>query len=115
MTTCKYHPTRLATSRCKRCGMPICNDCKMVSEIGVVCSQACLDAIKAFHERVKEVPHPRKRSFLSGRTVKGLLAVVILFAIAYAIVCFRAGEMLGPFDAVDQFISWGRSIVAYFF
>lgn len=114
MTTCKNHPTRLATTRCKRCAMPICNDCKMVSEIGVVCSQACLDAIKAFQDRVKDdVPSP-KRPWLSRGAIRGILAVVILFAIAYAILCFQSRSLLSLDDVLDRLSHWGRFLATYF-
>jgi len=114
MTTCKYHPTRLATTRCKRCGMPICNDCKMISEVGVVCSEACLDAIKQFQDRVKEdAPRP-KRPLLSRGAVKGVLAVVILFGIAYAILCFQLRRILSPSDVLDRLETWVRFFGTYF-
>ena len=115
MTTCKNHPTRLATVRCKRCGMPICNDCKMVSEIGVVCSQACLDAIKAFQERVgEEVPRPAKRRWLSGGVIRGILTVVVLFGIAYGILCFRERRLLSLDDVLELLSGWFRFFSTYF-
>jgi hypothetical protein len=105
----------LATVRCKRCGMPICNDCKMVSEIGVVCSQACLDAIKAFQDRVKEdVPRPAKRPWLSRGAIRGILAVVVLFGIVYGILCLRARQLLSPDDVLEQLDHWFQFFSTYF-
>jgi len=114
MTTCKYHPTRLATSRCKRCGMPICNDCKMISEIGVVCSQVCLDAVKQFQERVKDDVPRAKRPLLSRGAVKGILAVLVLFGIAYGILCFGQRRLLSLSDVLDQIETWVRFFGTYF-
>jgi len=79
----------------------------MVSEIGVVCSQACLDALKAFQERVKEdVPHPVKHPLLSRGAVRGLIAVAILFAAAYVILCFRARQILALQEVLEQLKTW---------
>jgi hypothetical protein len=94
--------------------MPICNDCKLVSEVGVVCSEACLDAIKQFQDRVKEdAPRP-KRSWISRGLVRSLLAIVILFGIAYAILCFRLRRILSPSDVLDQLDTWVRFFGTYF-
>jgi len=96
----------MATARCKRCGKPLCNDCKIVTEVGVVCSQQCLDAIKAFQERIKDdVPKPRRHSFLRS-LIKSLLGVAILFGIAYAILCWRAGRVLSWSGVLDQLRGW---------
>jgi len=115
VTTCKNHPTRLATTRCKRCGLPICNDCKMVTEVGVVCSQQCLDAIKAFQERVKDdVPKRRRHPLLSRGALSGLFAVVILFGIAYVVLCYRAGRLLSFSDVLDMLDGWVRFFGTYF-
>lgn len=95
--------------------MPICNDCKMVSEVGVVCSQACLDAIKAFQERIKEdVPYPARHPWISRKAIKGFLAAAILLLVAYGILCFRAGRILSPEDVLDQLDTWVRYIFVFF-
>jgi hypothetical protein len=94
--------------------MPICNDCKMVSEIGVVCSQACLDAIKAFQERVKDDGPSAKRPLIRRETIKKLVVVVVLLGIAYAILCYRSGEILSPSDVLDQLTSWAGLFRAIF-
>ena len=115
MTTCKFHPTRIATIRCKRCGAPICNDCKMVSEVGVVCSPQCLDAIKAFQDRVKDdVPRRRRHPLLSRGAISGLLAIVFLFGMAYVILCWRAGKILSFPEVMDMMEGWGRFLGTYF-
>lgn len=104
---CINHPTRIATARCKRCARPICNDCKMVSEVGVVCSQQCLDAIKTFQDRVGEdVPKRARHGLMSKNAVKALMAAVVLFALAYGILCLRAGRVLSLDDVLDQLRSW---------
>jgi hypothetical protein len=107
MATCLNHPHRLATARCKRCSKPICDDCKMVSEVGVVCSQECLDAVKTFHERIKDdLPHPARRPLLARKPIRALLAVLILLGIAYGVLCYRAGRILGPSEILDQLGEW---------
>lgn len=105
----------MATTRCKRCGRPLCNDCKIITDVGVVCSQQCLDAIKAFQERVKDdVPYRSRRRLLSKGTVKGLLAAIVLFAAAYGILCWQEGRVLTPADLRDQFDYFVRFLSTYF-
>ena len=48
---CINHPIRAATGRCKRCGKPLCNDCKITYDNGVFCSEACSLAVKAFTDK----------------------------------------------------------------
>jgi len=107
VATCLNHPDRLATARCKSCSKPICDDCKFVSEIGVVCSPECLDAIKRFQQRIKDdVPRPARRPLLSRGAVKVLLAVLILLGIVYAILSYQAGQVLAPSGLLDQLRDW---------
>jgi hypothetical protein len=107
MATCLNHPSRLATARCKRCSRPICDDCKLVSEVGVVCSAECLDAIKRFQARIKDdVPHPAKRPLLSRGAFRALLALLILVALAYAILCYQSRRILTPAEILDQLRNW---------
>jgi len=113
--TCINHPTRQASARCKRCGRPICSDCKLVSEVGVVCSEQCLDAIKSFQERVKDdVPRRRRRWLPRIGAWRGLLAIVVLAAVAYGLACWREGELLAPDDFLSVLSSWGRTITTLF-
>jgi hypothetical protein len=87
----------------------------MVSEVGVVCSQQCLDAIKTFQDRISDdVPYRKRHPLLGRGVVRGLMAIAILLAIAYAILCFREGEILMPGDVLDMFAHWGRFLSTYF-
>lgn len=101
MNTCVNHPTRQATSRCKRCGKPICDDCKMVSEVGVVCSEQCLDAIKAFQERVGD-DLPRRRRNPVQTILKWVAILGVVIAVAYGVMCFMEGELLTPGSFVES-------------
>jgi len=110
LTMCKNHPSHPATTRCKRCSTPLCNECKMITDVGVVCSYACLEAVKAFQDRVgSDVPRPR-RSLRWARTLKGLFVVAVLFGIAYGILCFRAGRLLSALDVLGLLSTWIRTL-----
>ena len=54
MAVCINHPMKDAVTRCKRCGKPICQDCKVMTELGVFCSQACYEATKSFEEKISD-------------------------------------------------------------
>ncbi len=99
MNLCKNHPTIIATARCKRCGMPLCDECKLVSEVGVVCSQNCLDAIKAFQARVgDELPRKARRPFFRSGLGRGLIAILVILAVVYGILCLQEGGIVSPED-----------------
>ena len=87
----------------------------MVSEVGVVCSQQCLDAIKTFQDRVADdVPKRARHGLMSKGAVRALLATAILFAVAYGILCLRAGRLLSAADVLDQMRSWGWAFTSIF-
>lgn len=78
---CKFHPNAVAHVRCKTCGIPLCDECKMVSRIGVFCSEECHKKAKDFQERVQPVVHARGPSLfkkIAGVFFLLFLAVVIL-------------------------------------
>lgn len=81
----------------------------------MVCSYACLEAVKAFQDRVSDdVPRPR-RSLRLGRALKSLVAAAVLFGIAYGILCFRQGRMLSASDVLGLLSAWIGTLKAMVF
>lgn len=82
MDYCKFHPNKVAHVRCKTCFTPLCEDCKVVTEIGVFCSEECLEKAKEFQNRVRpDTPRIKHPSFF-GFIFKILAIVVLILAIA---------------------------------
>ena len=83
MDYCKFHPNKVAHVRCKSCHIPLCDDCKMVTDIGIFCSEDCYQKVKDFMERVRpEIPRKKYPSALwLIPKVLGLLILVSIIAI----------------------------------
>lgn len=106
--TCINHPTKVAVARCKTCHRPLCNECKLITDIGIFCSEQCHDRAKAFSERVESLPLPRRRTF--GRLfsfIKKLFFLAILVAIAYGVITFIYGT---PEKFLEQIMKLVRLI-----
>ena len=103
MDKCINHPLKVAKGRCKSCHRPLCDDCKYVTSIGIFCSEECHLKAREFMDRVSpDLPPPRRRSFIQGKTVRGVIALAILLAILYAVMYFIYGatsveEIIGVF------------------
>ncbi len=90
---CINHPHVDATARCKQCGKPLCDDCKILGPTGYFCSDACKDQHQRFTERVEAMdrrePAPGKwRLKLRKFMVKGAvlaLALIVLALTAYVL------------------------------
>lgn len=80
---CKFHPGKVSHVRCKSCGVPICDDCKIVTDIGVFCSEACYEKTKSFMERVPVVHHKKSSSFM--KIIGRFVIIVVLLAVIAAI------------------------------
>ena len=97
------HPLKVAKGRCKSCHRPLCDDCKYVTSIGIYCSEECHLKAKEFMNRVSpDLPPPRRRSFIKGKTIKGAIVLAILLALLYAVMSFiygatSVGEIIGVF------------------
>jgi hypothetical protein len=85
MDQCYIHPERVASGRCKSCRQPICDECKIVTDVGVFCSAACEERLRNFQARVSvDLPPPRRR-FSPGRFLKRLVLIAILLGVFFAI------------------------------
>ena len=79
----------------------------MVSEVGVVCSEECLDAIKQFQARVgDDLPGRKRRWFLPLGPVRGIVALLVVAAIVYGILCALEGRVLSAPEALEEILSW---------
>ena len=89
MDYCKFHPDKVAHVRCKTCHIPLCDDCKMVTDIGIFCSEDCYNKAKEFQERVKPNIPPKKNPSALWLIPKIIILGIIVAAIGIGL------DMLG--------------------
>jgi len=77
MADCFYHTGRPSVTRCKQCGRPLCNECRIVKSGGVFCSEKCVDAFSVFAKRAEELDEKRTR----GSGIKSLIRLIIFIAV----------------------------------
>jgi hypothetical protein len=84
---CINHPGFEATARCKQCGKPVCNKCRIAGPTGWFCSDVCKEKHAEFMKRAKNLNEARKpaRSKFKGLTK---LVGTIVFA---ALIVLAAG------------------------
>ena len=61
-SSCINHPERPSTVRCRRCNVPICNKCKVVTAHGVYCSTACSEQMAAFLKKAASLDRPTRKA-----------------------------------------------------
>jgi hypothetical protein len=82
MDYCKFHSNKVAHVRCKTCFIPLCDDCKVVTDIGVFCSEECHEKAKEFQNKVRpSAPRVKHPSFFS-LVLKILVVIVLIIVIA---------------------------------
>ena len=106
METCINHPTKVATTRCKACHRPLCDECKMITDIGVFCSEDCYERTKQFMERAARIPVPRP-SFFAGlmRRLKLLITLGVVLLILYGVITIVFGSIEEFFNVLRGLIS----------
>ncbi len=106
METCVNHPERLATARCTRCFKPLCDECQVVTDMGVFCSQQCYELYKQFNERAAEIPKPKKgflRTFLSP--IKKIFILIGAVVILYFVITLTFGSPEEFFGQIRKLIN----------
>jgi len=89
MTTvshCRNHPYVEATCRCKRCNIPLCDQCKVVApDGGIYCSETCRAQMQAFMERAKDLPPDVRRPRSGVRVLRWAIFIVILGVVLFVL------------------------------
>jgi len=57
-SSCVNHPERPSTMRCRRCNLPICKKCAVVTPHGVYCSETCAEQMAKFLEKAAALEQP---------------------------------------------------------
>ena len=85
-STCTQHPSTEATGRCKQCGKPFCNACRVQGPTGYFCSEYCRSSHEAFVHKAKQLDD-MKRGFdlrmITRNWWRALLVILILLIIAH--------------------------------
>lgn len=104
---CKNHPGRDAIGHCATCHIPLCEKCvvKAPGTDKIFCSEKHAEQYMAFEERLggKRITTFKQPSIFV-RLLKGLIGLVVLFAIAWAIARFAFGMDL---------IAWIRGFLPF--
>ena len=106
MRTCINHPIKEATTQCKACHKPLCDECKMLTDIGVFCSQECHDRFKDFTKKAEALPMPKRNIF--GRFISFMKKVVILgvlLLVAYGLINMIYGSPEGFWGSIRKLIN----------
>jgi len=61
-SSCINHPERPSTVRCRRCNVPLCDKCKIVTAHGVYCSETCAEQMAVFLKKAAALEQPLRRA-----------------------------------------------------
>jgi hypothetical protein len=80
MDKCKFHSDSFAHVRCKTCHIPLCDECKIPTDIGIYCSEECHQKGIEFANRVMPSSLDSS-SFSFGKLIGGILIIAVLIAL----------------------------------
>ncbi len=82
-SACINHPGIEAVGRCKQCGRPFCNACKVQGPTGLFCSQPCKEKHETFVKRASQFDAPKGGTGIGVklRRVFNIVLVVAIIAI----------------------------------
>ena len=89
---CVFHPDANATGRCKKCGNPICDACKMQTAIGVFCGIQCAEAAEQFQAKVSNAMPVYQKRIGCGGLIKGLISLIGVLGVFYAVMFLIYGQ-----------------------
>lgn len=87
-SVCLNHPGVEAVGRCKQCGRPFCNACKIQGPTGLFCCEACKQKHESFTQRVGSLDAQQKRSagfFATLRKAFNLALALLVIAVILGI------------------------------
>ncbi|HRK32961.1 MAG TPA: hypothetical protein PLJ47_00090 [Candidatus Hydrogenedentes bacterium] len=99
---CINHPGVESVGRCKQCGTPFCNACKVQGPTGFFCSAVCKEKHEVFVKRAQELDTRKGRlgiGYFLGR-IMGFAVALLVIAILLGVVgvVFQV-PVLSPFVA----------------
>lgn len=83
-STCLSHPGVEAVGRCKQCGKPFCNACKVLGPTGLFCSEACKSKHETFVQRAQQLESKKGSVSIMAKVRKllgNVVAIIILLII----------------------------------
>lgn len=83
MSDCFFHTGRPSVARCRQCGRPLCQECRIVTSTGIYCSEKCEQTGAVFEERAQKLEEQRARRKSSApKVVRTIIIVAILVILA---------------------------------
>ncbi|GMV99877.1 MAG: hypothetical protein AMXMBFR84_10160 [Candidatus Hydrogenedentota bacterium] len=83
-SVCINHTGVEAVGRCKQCGKPFCNACKVMGPTGLFCSDDCKVKHENFVKKAAEYDH-KKGGIGLGHTIGKLIKYAVVLAILVAV------------------------------
>ncbi len=80
-SNCINHPGVEAVGRCKQCGKPFCNSCKIMGPTGLFCSEECKQKHETFVQRAQQFESRKGSVSIMAKVRKilgGLIAIIIV-------------------------------------
>ncbi|MBX7247096.1 MAG: hypothetical protein K1X53_16480 [Candidatus Sumerlaeaceae bacterium] len=97
MQKCANHPARFTAIGCKKCKLPICEECRLYTEDGVFCSEGCAQEFREFSSKIMVHGGSRSRfsfsAWIKHIATAAILVVVILVALYIWLGTTDPGEM----------------------
>ncbi|MDZ4857395.1 MAG: hypothetical protein SGI88_00310 [Candidatus Hydrogenedentes bacterium] len=87
-SVCVNHPGVESVGRCKQCGKPFCNACKVQGPTGYFCSAECKQKHETFVKRAQELDVKKRGigvGYFLGR-IMGLAVALLVIAIILGVV-----------------------------
>lgn len=96
-SACINHPGIEATGRCKQCGRPMCDACRVVGPTGHFCCDTCRRNHEVFMQRAAQLETKARGSF--GARLRsvfgGLIVLLVVVAVALGAGYFFSVPVLG--------------------
>ncbi|MBX7258757.1 MAG: hypothetical protein K1Y02_20515 [Candidatus Hydrogenedentes bacterium] len=80
-SVCLNHPGVEAEGRCKQCGKPFCNACKVQGPTGQFCSQECKQKHETFTQRAGALDAQQKKSAGFVATLRKVFNLALALAV----------------------------------
>jgi len=107
MDYCKFHTNKVAHVRCKTCHIPLCDDCKVVTDLGVFCSEECFNKAKDFQKRAQTQSVPRTKKSNPLMTIIKIVVIIVLIVIIALGLDFLGIVTLPMVDTLKDLIGLG--------
>jgi B-box zinc finger protein len=102
---CINHQDKIATTRCKTCSKPVCDDCVVRTDLGMYCSDNCAEQADRFSDKLEmseemraaakpKLAAIRRVKFLKKIAVYLVVIILILFGLYFGLHITSFSELI---------------------